>query len=290
MKRSFWIVPVTAILSLCLACGGGAPQAEQANTQPPVAEATDAPRDTLWEDLDASAPFTADLNGDGTEETIQIHMDDDAYTTTVTVTGAAGTYADVIDCALHYPACYHGDVIAGDGYTELFLTGDAGSVDYETFIYRLTARGLRRADMREGRVLGISGDGSIRFSVVVNVLGTYDALCDYEMDGYMGLVQRTGYTITEYDGLWDDRKLTLQRDGFSPTRAGAGEAAPVRMDAGTELLLTYVDMGPDPFVVLTGKDGTAYNAHISPDTEAGWGWLVEGEPESCWFNELHYAG
>ncbi|MFR3905923.1 MAG: hypothetical protein ACLTYI_00170 [Christensenellales bacterium] len=58
-------------------------------------------------------------------------------------------------------SCVHvGDTVVGDGYTELYVTGDAASDDYVTFVYRVHNGELKKAFIT-GTVQSVYGNGGV---------------------------------------------------------------------------------------------------------------------------------
>lgn len=268
-----------------LTAPASSPSSEQApvETAPPE---NPADAETLWLEMDASKPFSYDLDGDGVAETVSIVVDEVAYITDIAIT-RDGTQlcADQIDAGLSFISCYIGNTIIGDGYLELYLTGDAASDDYETFVYRLTERGLQRAEMLNGKVLSASGDGLIQFDVPADMMGTYEATCFYRMDASMLLSLASDYTIVPYEKQY--RTLTLKKDGLTAQNVLTGAVAE-KLPAGTELYLKQTDL--NGYALLGTPDGGEYRVVITQNTEEGWGWLIDGVPESEWFGEVPYAG
>ena len=294
MKR---IIPL--ILAALLLCACGAPPETETPTFPPLAEATpvqqtqqataapvetDAPQQdgSFWTKLDPAAAMQADLDGDGTAETVTVTVNEDAYTTDVTVEGAAGTLTDHLDTALMFLKAYYGDAKAGDGSRELYLTGDEASDDYATYAYRIVNGALQRTDIF-GEAVDCDGE-TVTIRRATDVLGTYDSTCKYALqDGEFRFRPVSPFTIARYEGDWADRVLTLQKDGL-PVQTTAGETT---LQKGTELMLTETDQ--ESYAVLVDRQGNAYRISMEKPAD-DWRWFIGGVAEGDWFGELLYAG
>ncbi len=238
-----------------------------------------------WRPLDVSEPIEVDLDGDGEPETLTVQVDEDNWTTTVTIADGGETYTDKLDEALCYPEGHVGDALLDDGSVELYLSGDVGSDDYVTEVYRVKDGRLSRTEI-PGTALFADGSGFVRVSLVVNVLGTYGATCDYRLDSAaFSYARASDYAITRYDGFFDDRVLTVQKDGL-PADDLANVAA-VKLPAGTRLVLAETDA--KSYALLETEDGAQYRVQIT-QPENDWIFYIDGMPEQDWFGELMYAG
>lgn len=238
-----------------------------------------------WRPIDVSEPADADLDGDGETETLTVQVDENAWTTTVTIVDGGKTYTDKLDEAFFYPEGHIGDASLDDGSVELYLSGDVGSDDYVTEVYRIKDGQLSRTEI-PGTVLLAEGNGFVRVSTVVDVLGTYGATCDYRLDSAaFSYVRASDYSITRYDGFFDDRVLTLQKDGLPAD--DLANAAAVKLPAGTRLVLAETD--EKSYALLETQDGVQYRVQIT-QPENDWIWYIDGTPEQDWFGELMYAG
>ncbi len=238
-----------------------------------------------WRPIDVSEPADVDLDGDGETETLTVQVDENAWTTTVTIVDGGKTYTDKLDEAFFYPDGHIGDASLDDGSVELYLSGDVGSDDYLTEVYRVKDGQLSRTEI-SGTVLLAEGNGFVRVSTVVDVLGTYGATCDYRLDSAaFSYARASDYSITRYDGFFDDRVLTLQKDGLPAD--DLANAAAVKLPAGTRLVLAETD--EKSYALLETQDGVQYRVQITRP-ENDWIWYIDGTPEQDWFGELMYAG
>ncbi len=240
----------------------------------------------LWRAADAMQPITADLNGDGIEETIAVVVDEEQYTTTVTVTSGDTVLTDVSDSALFGPICHIGDVTAGDGAKELYICGDIASDDYVTYIYRIQNGTLQRAEIF-GTVMFADGGGTLPVITVVNVLGSYAGYCQYALGDDFTFTLSSPYAVLRYIGDWEDRKLTVAKDGISAIPVASTTSATIPLSKGEELMLAETD--EMNYVILERRDGSQLLVNVEKNEEE-WGWLINGIPEEEWFGMLMYAG
>ncbi len=240
----------------------------------------------LWREIDVTQPIRLDLDGDGTDETLTVLVDDNAYTTTVTVLDDGAVLTDTLDNALYFATGHLADTLEDDGQLELYLSGDMASDDYVTCVYRLQNGRLERADFY-GRAEAVNGRGLTAVEVVVDVFGTYGGTCFYRLEDRFAFSPASSSAIHRYAGDWDERKLTLRRDGLPAEILVDGRLAPTTLLAGTELMLIESDEAS--YAVLEAADGTLYRVALGRP-EGEWAWFIGGVSETEWFGELLYAG
>lgn len=251
-------------------------------------EADEAGDSPLWRTLNALQPMRFDLDGDGEDETVLVTVGYNTGTTTVTVLDGTDVLFDTIDSAIYGIAAHLADTLEDDGQHELYLCGDVASDDYVTYVYRLREGKLSRAELF-GSAENVDGFGLVTVNVIVDVFGTYGAMCFYRMEDRFEFSRVSSCAIIRYTGDWDDRRLTLQRDGLpAGMYAGEGRLVPTTLLAGTELMLIETDQLR--YAVLEAEDGTRYRVDIARDLDADWEWRAGGVTESDWFGELFYAG
>ena len=311
MKKLVVLLTTLLLAALLLAaCAAPAPGAQNTPDEPepqqeapedtPAPEKTAAPAASVWQLLGESAPISgqssaiemltvqADLDADGSPETIAVTSDDDRYAATILIDSATVHYAEDMDTVLFMASAYLADVDTSDGYCELFIKGNMGSDDWTTVVYRVVNGEVRRTEFYD-TVLSADGSGMIEVESVVDVLGTYAGRCKLALEQGFTFVRATPYTIAyEADGP-EYRTLTLIKDGF-PVRVTGGdmEGKDVTLPAGTRLLLRETD--EESYAILEGEDGTLYRAALSLNEELDWGWIIGGMSETEWFDTLLYAG
>ena len=271
---------------------------------PALAETDDAelnaaaiPRDT---------PVSMDLDGDGTEETVSWTMAAaDEYTSLLELTVADGDGA--ISCRTEYcsaEAAFAAD-LDGDGVVELLLTGDYASDDYGTtclhFVHnRLEklqfADGNRgensgeRQDEGYGMLVGIKGN-AVTLSGSQDVLGTWFAHRTYALaDGWFDFADGGEWVrdieIDELDDtFWEESYSVLTTR--VPLAYTGEDGAAAELPAGAKLLICASDKAS--YARFIARDGAAGTLAIAPDTDRGWGMLVNGMGEEDCFEFIPYA-
>ena len=191
-------------------------------------------------------------------------------------------------------SCVHvGDTVVGDGYTELYVTGDAASDDYVTFVYRVHNGELKKAFIT-GTVQGVYGNGGVSVETTIDILGTHGATCDFMLStGDSGddfaFVRSSDYTVVyqNFSEAWDYSALKLSRDGL---KLKLGDGSTAEGKKGEKFLIMGTDM--QSYADLMAEDGTTSKITIqaSEDEYDYLTWKIDGVPESEWFEELAYAG
>lgn len=265
-------------------CAPAAPQSPTPITPTPPAEQAPSAAPALWQALDISGPFEADLDGDGTPETIEAVADEETYTARVTITKDGVAHTDEGVSMRMFLEAHLGDAKTGDGHVELYLMGDEASSDHVTLIYRLMDGQLQKTEIY-GVVTDTDGSGEVDVGAVVDVLGTYGASCRYALQDDFTFALCTPYTLQSDAEDWDWRKIVVKRDGL-PVQALPGNTA-AELPAGTELLLLETDEAS--YAIVENKAGERFSIAISESQDL-WGWEIGGLQEENWFEELRYAG
>lgn len=233
-------------------------------------------------DMDAGASF--DLSGDGREETFKLSVGaEDSLT--LAISDGEKTYTETYD--YFYNASAHmADTLPGDGYRELYLSGDTGSDDYITIICRIEDGQLKQTVL-DGTVDDVYGDGTLLFSAVVDVLGTWGSSCLYRLESDLSAQRISDYALYLYPDVRETRELTTQREGFPVVPlSDAQKSEP--LPAGSKLLPVITD--EERYMIFERPDGSLVRAELGVGNEAWGGWAVDGVSESDWFGELMYAG
>ena len=293
MKRIIAIVLLAALLLCTAACGqkrGGAETGASAPEQ--AAQGTPAqgtPQQGSAAQAKARIDFqsqaTADLDGDGSYEMIYVDADEGVGTVSLRVEpedGAAPAVQTVY--WMNDLSRFVGVIDASLGTRQVFLVGDAGSGDYMTLVFRYENGALLCTEMA-GIAKELYGDGRILMQVTLNLLGTYGADCIYARNDDDSFGPVSDYTVQTHEGFDDARALTVKRAGLSAQDA-AGKA--VTLEPGATLVLRATNL-IDTARCATGDGADVYLPIALSDDEPPV-WLIDGRPESDWFDNLQYAG
>ncbi len=195
--------------------------------------------------------------------------------------------------SLNEDSIHVGDTVVGDGFTELYVTGDAASDDYVTYVYRVHGGEVKKASIA-GTVQGVYGNGGVSVETSIDILGTHTAGCDFmlttgDSGNDFAFVRSSDYTVIyqNFSEAWDDFALKLSRDGLKLI-LGDGSAAEGKK--GDKFLIMGTDM--QSYADLMAEDGTTskINIQASEDEYDYLTWSIDGVSESEWFEELAYAG
>ena len=242
-------------------------------------------------DITDRLPFSYDVDGDGHRETLTMDSYEAAEGLTrrrLLVNGReAAAHVDSANepgrlwlCDLNY-----------DGVAELFYTWDMGSDDYRTVGWygdslmpiafagedRYEAEPLAMTSSVEGRLVFSAG-----FPVIEGwnyQLGTYACTRAYALD-------ENGVMVP-----WDDTEWTYRRNTQVLTVAKylpvvLRELGAAMLSPGDTIRLTGARGGAAYFVTGDGEEG---NLSLNYRPEEG-GWLIDGLPETDYFEFLPYAG
>lgn len=246
-----------------------------------MAAGTNASYSGTWMQLDGQGN-TVDLDGDGQDEkvTMSVTQEDKVH---VQIDYAGKTYEDTYEY-LSFPSLYLSDMDVTDGKKELYVCGDTGSDDYETYVYALNNGEIRKASVW-GSVETIVSDGTITLSSQVDVLGTYGGVCTYQVDKNWNFVRSTPYSVMQSVDAWTVRAVVTKLDGLPVVYVSSGEAA--TLPVGTSMLVLMTDR--QSYVVCELEDGQQVRVAIEWDSE-GWPMRIAGAEDQIWFGELMYAG
>lgn len=236
---------------------------------------------STWTQLDAQES-TVDLNGDGQEEkvTLSVTQDDEVR---IRIVYSEKTYEDTY-AYLGAPKLYLSDMDVTDGHKELYLCGDTGSDDYETYIYSMNSSGIRKASVWGG-VENVTSDGTITLSSQVDVLGTYGGVCTYKVDADWNFTHSTPYSVNQSLDAWKTRAVVTKLEALPVVYVASGISA--ALPAGTAMLLLMTDC--QSYAVCELEDGQQIRITMERDPN-GWPMRIQGAEEQTWFEELLYAG
>ena len=232
-------------------------------------------------EISGRLPFVFDVDGDNENEVIDlVNNGDGRWSLTVDGVSVGDVYAlDAEVCCLWLAD------LDWDGVTELIFSGDMGSDDYVTCVWRgdtLESVSLTGFSFRGGD--GPAADGRAVFSAgrlflegYVSQLGTYRSVIPCEL--------RDGVIVPEEGSHWEytSNRTVLTVKHYLP--ALMDDAGEITLAPGTELLL----LGTDGETVYFSADGRTGTLRAEPSEDAG-GWLIGGVAESEAFETLPYAG
>ena len=330
MKRSCtYILGGLFLLSALMGCSHEAPRAAAATEAPAPATAaptavaqviteTPAPaaealQELLTEEAEPESdrilalcvsvtkelPCTVDLDGDGTEETLDLQTyvrEDDGYPRWAVVLTRDGQEAK---CETWVPCDTQYDLFVGDldedGAYEIFFQGDTASSDYLIYAFRhdlapilfeaderLYRDGMtERAETFDAQILGFE-DGHVVVTAFVDMLGTHWGVRSYAIgeEGTLGPMT-TAWEFEAEEYLTVKAPLTAYA---AKARQEAGEA--FTLEAGERICPVCSD-GCERmwFRTASGKTGVL---QLTPDED--YLWLIDGKPETEYFEFLPYSG
>jgi len=192
------------------------------------------------------------------------------------------------------------DVIPGDPYVEIILSGDMMSSDYITHILRYDGKKITPATMVSpydgqvytgifGHFYGMGEDGSILIDDGVDALGSFWAMRDFVHEGNMRFGYAPGSTWTrlgDYSDLWDMEygpALTVKL----PLPIYMSGTAPEVLAPGTKILVTETDRESFVNVVLQKGGWGRIDLEWKKDSYKAY---IAGLPEDDYFEYLPYAG
>lgn len=252
--------------------------------------------------LDRDSAMAVDLDGDGAAESVSWTMAPGDYDDTLRLTVMPeGGEPIVWDTDILYQAAVYVTDLDGDGQMEILLTGDIMSADYYTVclhyadgaLHALSFADANRGENTDGYfemgygLITETGDGRITLVGSQDVLGTWMAARTFTLeDGRFEL--NDGGIWLRTDDL-DDRDL-WEYAALTPVTA-----ITYTDDAGSEAVLS-----PGEKIAITAsnkvdaawfttQDGKTGRLSIAANVEAGWGYLVNGVPESDLFEFVPYA-
>lgn len=287
MKRILCILAAILLLSGLCACAMRPEPAVTPTDAPVVTQApvvSEAPTLVLPDPAEGMTRLlseAADLDGDGTVEQVLIDSDDEYYTVVTVVSGATVTSA-TIDYP-YAPRLYALHTLWGDETRQIVVSGDTGSDDYTTWVFRYEGAVLKSVTL-DGYAVELPGDGTLTLSVNVDLFGTYGGLVQYTIGQDLSATRSSDYEIEMHEGFAEERMLTVRRDGLT-AKTAAGEA--VALPVGTTLLLQSTNLQDVARCSSSLGEDVYLTVYRLPDD---WQWYIDGVAEGEWFGELMYAG
>jgi hypothetical protein len=244
-------------------------------------------------EITGSLPYSADPDGDDTDESIKLAANpsadsgDSQYALQITDgTVSAQAQTDVIsDCSLWLVD------VDGDGNQEILLSGNVMSDDYVTYCWQYAGGaltpikfaagsedGAEAADTFDGWIENIGSDG-ILMARSCSILGTYKGVCSFEYSD--GALHPSGGSVWSFTG--DPVWLTV-KTALPVTLSGGGSAS---LPAGTQIRLTATD--GESWVGYTDKNGGEGTIQVESGGDY-WGWNINGAADTTYFESLPYAG
>ena len=255
--------------------------------------------------LEMNTATEYDLDGDGTMETVSwkeeaVDEYDNEVVLTVEKDGAKAEYRSGM-ISMEGVAVYDLD---GDGTFEIFITGDEMSSDYFTVALHYADGQLTKLDFANvdrgdddtgyhdygyGYITGL-GENALYLNGSQDVLGTYF--------GWRAFTLKDGRFETCDDGLWHfDRDLedadtwdwgclTVKQEAKAMFQ-NEGKESEGALQVGDKLVITASDKATRAY--FETQDGRQGYLEIAPNTEQGWGWLVNGVSENDVFEIVPYA-
>lgn len=214
-------------------------------------------------------PFTVDLDGNGSDETVSISGG------TIKLTANSGsvsfkTELEEISVAKLYD-------IDSDGSFELFVGGDLMSDDYILYCLKFDGNDIRPItidgeDYISGSVSSFTGN-VMTVNDKIDVLGTYAYERNFEYaDGKIAHVAAESYKVISETYITPTADLATV-DGGTIT-------------SGTPVKVIETDMSS--FVTVETEDGTTGKLKLAQNS-GDTGWLVNGSPENDLFSDIRYA-
>lgn len=244
-----------------------------------------------------------DLDGDGADEVVVASMqinDEEEENLCVRVEADEQVY-DYFSYIMYSGAAFVVD-LDGDGSMEILLTGDEASADYFTWCLKFSREeGLKPiefADANRGENTGAyfeSGYG--RISVIdgntLELVGSQDALGTWMCSRRFAL--RDGRFELDDDGVWRVTEDLTDPENWEYRCLTTTQPLPVTLEdgsastlpAGTSFLVTETDK--QSFVGYQTRDGARGRIAVAPNTEDGWGFLIDGKNEYEYFEYVPYA-
>lgn len=319
MKRIFAFVICAALLFSFAGCGQKTPEqpsVQEPSVQPsvePSAEPSVEPsvepsaEPAEFSQFDEETPLAADLDGDGTPETVTVEViPEQNYQLEkreVVITNAANERTSaVLDIASGF-AGFAFDA-GGDGVTELLISGDIESNDYDTWLLRyqngaiVTGKPFYEDEDEEERVLP-SAPGCVKgieqgYAIIernIDILGTWGGSARFAVVEPCAL-ERIADSLWERDAsfidaeYWEYCMLITKRE--LPVTLD-GETEPSMLEKGVKIAVTSSDY--ESFVTFVTEDGRTGRIDMEKNDDPDeWGWKIDGLSEGEYFEGVPYAG
>lgn len=180
---------------------------------------------------DGGEPLSADLDGDGSGETISVVGGADGSGVTVSITGADGAVFEDILPEVSGASTVIADLDPNDGLTDVIVSYSAGAQAGETAIYRYDGKSLTLWSCEWGS-FARAENGVLTLSSSANVIVPVTLEADYVCDPAEDMLTRSGdYRIVSEANV----KLAAKM----PVMTSAGEKT---LSKGTKLTLTRTDL------------------------------------------------
>ncbi|MDO4564787.1 MAG: hypothetical protein Q4C04_04160 [Clostridia bacterium] len=291
--KKILIFAICSLMLLSLGCqpGGGqgdtATEAPTEPTQEPVVEGTAIPAESLpvvWENEnwnDTAMVATIDLDGDGVEETLRFEGDEDASEV------ACRFYVNDLSVTLEFfmPSRVMLCDLLSDGITDILVEGDMASSDFYTYQLLYDGTSLTILSVHYAWIEEYTQFGMV-MGEIVDMLGTWSTIRLYTTQNGV-LIPATSVLINQETDMSEDaefsRVLTLIKELPVTTLSGESTTLPV----GTKLIPAAFVRGS--YLDILTSDGVQYRLEVTYG-ESEWECLIDGAPESEYFEELFYAG
>lgn len=251
--------------------------------------------------------LSVDLDGDGAMETITTDIVKDEYDTEmlkVIVTPASGDAKELQTDITGFGTGFVCDVDR-DGIKEVFVSGDMCSNDYEIWLFRYNGNEIVSAEGYYVPESGVSDyviasaagcvesidpeTGVVTVFDTVDIMGSWGCTTQFEVTNDPFAMKRTEgsiWTFTPYDEYWQYcqlvtvKEMTYTPDGSTEKATlGLGEKLmPIDTDGETYM----------HFMTESGIYGTVELARCTDDSF--WGFMIDGAPETDYFEVVPYAG
>jgi beta-lactamase regulating signal transducer with metallopeptidase domain len=202
------------------------PTATPASIPTPTQTHTDEPVAALPPGVTAQKKFTADLNGDGTEETIAVCSVKGSYEIRLYVLYAGGYDKTVVGDGTFKSAYL---TRTGNGDRCLLVSIDEASEDYLTFPISFNGTDASVHGETFGYAYGVSGT-KVTLSGHLDVIGTWDYTREYKLKNDFTLEKTSDYTILKN---WMEPLHTIRTLPVEMLAGGAYAAG--TLPAGTSL-------------------------------------------------------
>ena len=257
-------------------------------------------------DFTEAQTLEMDLDGDGALERVSFEpvMSADGYTDAMVLQVASDSGREAsATLPIMGPSSAFAIDIDADGFTELFISGDVASDDYETWLLRYDDGALIAAEPASeidyeadyllpavyGSVTNIE-NGVVTVSDVVNLLGSWGCTTQYRMAA-------AGFALERVPGsVWTHADAdSLGSDAFE-WAAVTGAEFPVKLDGasgeatlpvGTHLV--PLDTDGETYLHFITEDGTQGTVEVERNAD-GWSFSIGGVSEYDLFSQLPYAG
>lgn len=252
--------------------------------------------------LETDEVYLLDLDGDGSEETVRVWMQNYEGTDNLQLLVETDELIYSYDTYIMYGEKIYAADLDGNGTIEMLLCGDESSADFFTWCLEFDReKGIQPIpfadanrgentqeyfDCGYGQIDEIAGN-TLTLSGSQDALGTWWCSRQFTLrDGRFELDDDGLWHVTEsFDDpeIWEYRALILTRSLNVTMEDGSAATLPV----GERLLITETDK--ETFVGFVTREGVRGTFPIAPDEQEGWGFLVEGENEYEFFEDIPYA-